>query len=155
MIQIFTDYILESETKEFIEFCENNINKLTHKESNYWYKGIDILPNIEEFSFLKRINLKKASPKILRIHRLDEHTIFSEKPHIDSGKAGTLTIFLNDEFTGGELCFNNSIITPKKNQVLYFTPEEKHSVKMVTKGIRYTLICFMDEPISFIKKSLV
>jgi hypothetical protein len=155
MIQIFTDYILENETKEFIEFCENNINKLTHKESNYWYKGIDILPNIEEFSFLKRINLKKASPQILRIHRLDENTKFSEASHLDGGKSGTLTIFLNDEFTGGELCFNNCIITPKKNQVLYFTPEERHSVKTVTSGIRYTLICFMDEPLSFIKKSLV
>lgn len=155
MIQIFTNYILESETKEFIDFCENNINKLTHKESHYWYKGIDILPNINEFSFFKRINLMGAAPCIVRIHRLDEDTKFSENTHLDSGKTGTLTVFLNDNFSGGELCFDNCVITPKKNQVLYFTPEERHSVKLVTKGVRYTLICFMDGPLSLIKKSLV
>ena len=51
--------------------------------------------------------------------------------------------FLNDNFEGGELIFNNITFQPKKNQMVYFTGDEKHLVKNVSNGYRYTLVCFL------------
>ena len=51
-------------------------------------------------------------------------------------------IFLNDNFEGGELIFENIRIKPKKGQMVYFSREEKHYVDNVICGNRYTLVSF-------------
>ena len=51
-------------------------------------------------------------------------------------------VFLNDNFTGGELIFDNNEFTPKVGDMVYFSGEEYHRVNNCV-GKRYTLIGFM------------
>lgn len=54
----------------------------------------------------------------------------------------SFVIFLNENFLGGEIVFGNRLFLPKKGDMIYFSGNEKHSVKNCV-GNRYTLVGFM------------
>lgn len=56
-------------------------------------------------------------------------------------------IFLNDDFSGGELEFENgSIIKPKRGSLVYFNNNERHRVKECI-GDRFVFTALGDKPI--------
>lgn len=56
-------------------------------------------------------------------------------------------VFLNDDFSGGELEFENgSIIKPKRGSLVYFNNNERHRVKKCI-GDRFVFIALGDKPI--------
>jgi predicted 2-oxoglutarate/Fe(II)-dependent dioxygenase YbiX len=51
----------------------------------------------------------------------------------------SLLIYLNDDFKGGETCFENCSILPNKGDAVFFPHDYLHSGKVVTKGSKYVL----------------
>ena len=151
MVIISPSYIKEQESLEFIKFADENENSFTHTDDNYWYNGINILKEKDNFSFLKRIDIQNYKPEILRIHKIDSNVNTPEVPHFDSTPFSFI-IFINDDYTGGELNFKNISISPSKYSIVYFTKDESHHIKKVDKGVRYTLVGFLNSPIGFDRK---
>lgn len=55
-------------------------------------------------------------------------------------------ILNNDEFTGGDLVFNdsgNEIIAPKENKIIAFTSFIPHKVTKIKSGTRKALVCWV------------
>lgn len=54
----------------------------------------------------------------------------------------TMIIYLSNdsEYKGGEFCFIDKQIKPKKYDVLFFNSKEIHKVNMITNGIRKNII---------------
>ena len=66
-----------------------------------------------------------------------------------------LSIFLNDDFKGGELIFDNITVRPQKGQLVYFTGDEVHNVNSVLEGDRYTLVSFLKSDIKITDSKLI
>ena len=77
--------------------------------------------------------------------------------HIDIGPEGTaakrkisMTLCLNEEYEGGELCFrtgdNASCTRPKMGEIVAFSSFISHQVKPVTKGDRYVVVAWFTGP---------
>jgi len=77
--------------------------------------------------------------------------------HIDIGPEGTaanrkisMTLSLNEEYEGGELCFrtgdNASCTRPKMGEIVAFSSFISHQVKPVTKGDRYVVVAWFTGP---------
>lgn len=64
-----------------------------------------------------------------------------ETPHGHSNP-WSFVIFLNDNFSRGEIIFGNKVFYPTKGDMIYFSGNERHSVKNCV-GNRYTLVGFM------------
>jgi hypothetical protein len=143
MIVVYNDIMTDHESKEFIEYYENNMNKeLTENDNIYRFKGIDITHILYKFSFLKKFGLQFDTINKLRIQRVDDTIKMIETYHKHFDPY-SFVCFLNNDFEGGELVFNDVTFQPKKNQMVYFTREERHLVKNVSNGYRYTLVCFL------------
>ena len=51
----------------------------------------------------------------------------------------------NEDFKGGEFCFIDKEIKPKKYQGIFFNSKEPHQVKVITQGVRKSkLLKFYD-----------
>ena len=77
--------------------------------------------------------------------------------HIDIGPDGTaatrkisMTLALNNEYDGGELCFrtsdNASCTRPQIGEIVAFSSFIAHQVKPVTKGDRYVVVAWFTGP---------
>ena len=148
MVIISANYITDLEALEFIRFIDKNEHICTHSDENYWYRGINILNEANNFSLFRRINIAKYNPELLRIHKIDSNLVTPEVPHYDTSPFSFI-IFLNDNYGGGELYFKKVSITPSKLTIVYFTKEESHWIKKVDFGVRYTLVGFLNSPIKF------
>lgn len=157
MIEIFNDIINSKECDEFVEFFKKNKELMYSQLSDniYHFNAVSIIDNINEFSFTKKyINLNTIDR--IRIQHIDNNVNTVERAHMHNNPY-TIIVFLNDEYNGGELIFNNITIRPKKGQLIYFTGNEYHLVNKVSSGDRYTLVCFLKHNIDFLKnfKSVV
>lgn len=151
MVIISPNYITSVESKQFIDFIDTNNQLLTHTEQKYWYRGIDIKDRYKEFSFLERIGIENYAPQLLRVHKIDSISNTPEVAHYDDTPFSFI-IFLNDNFTGGLIKFKNITVTPAAHSITYFTKDAIHSITKVESGTRYTLVGFLDKPISFDRK---
>jgi hypothetical protein len=95
------------------------------------------------------INMDSYTP-INRLRRLK----FEERmyEHIDGGDPTNpkpivfgIAIYLNDDFTGGELVYPdlNLSITPKARSMVIHDAKLKHAVNYVTSGNRYSITTFI------------
>lgn len=144
MINIVQDAITDSEIKEFLDYYKNNLNQVVTPENEYSiyvykYKGISIIDNLNDFTFLRRIRYKNYDR--LRIQEIDNTIDMVLTPHTHTPPFSYI-VFLNDDFEGGELIMGNITFKPKKGQMIYFSREEGHYVNNVTKGSRFTLVGF-------------
>lgn len=57
----------------------------------------------------------------------------------------TALIYLNDNYSGGEICFPDQgiEIKPKAGSVIIWPAAEKHAVNKILEGHRYTVVCFL------------
>lgn len=155
MIKIEDNIINNSECDELISWYETNQNMSVKYTSNdvYRFEGIDILDKIPMFSFTKRY-LNNVDIDRIRLQHVNYEIDVIEEFH-SHVTPYSFVIFLNDNFEGGELIFDNILINPKKSRMIYFTGEEKHYVKKVKSGSRYTLVCFLKSKPIFEKVNII
>ena len=62
-------------------------------------------------------------------------------PHKDyKGDVFAALIYLNDDYSGGETCFENTKVIPETGKLVIFSNNDLiHSVNMVKENARYTL----------------
>jgi predicted 2-oxoglutarate/Fe(II)-dependent dioxygenase YbiX len=161
MIQIINNFITDIECDELVSFYKTNISfTFSNLDDNiYHFNAINITKKINNFSFTKKLfkqinNINLEGNGTLRIQHLDSTIKSVEIPHTHT-LPYSLVVFLNDDFGGGELIFDNIRITPKKGQLFYFNGDEKHYVNTVTYGDRYTLVSFLKSNINFYKTNLI
>jgi hypothetical protein len=115
------------------------------------------LHNLTKQEITKNLNPEKEiRPELMQFQRTFE-TLKDQPPHSDStGNSGedngtshrkfSSLIYLNDQFSGGNLWFPNQDkeIVPKPNTLIIFpsTFEYSHGVKQVTSGVRYSILEF-------------
>jgi hypothetical protein len=114
---------------------------------------MSILNYIDEFKIFKRFKIDKNQfARRLNIQLIDETLKVLEKHHTHITPF-SFVLFLNDNFVGGELVFDDITIKPKKNMLTYFSGDLGHHVKPVKSGERYTLVGFTHSEINFEKFS--
>lgn len=143
------------ECDKFINFYKNNSHlvKETNNDLTYHFNSIDIKSKLDYFSFTKRFAGETYIKKI-RIQFFNNEILAIERPH-GHDIPFNFVVFLNEEFEGGELIFENIKMTPKIGQLIYFTGNELHSIKKVISGDRYSLVGMSSSPIDFLKSSLI
>jgi hypothetical protein len=144
MITIIQNAITDSEIKEFIDYYDSNLDKVITPENEYSiyiykYKGMSIIDNMNDFSFLRRIRYKNYDR--LRIQEVDNTIDMVLNPHTHTPPFA-YSIFLNDNYEGGEFIMDNITFKPKIGQMVYFSREEGHYVNNVISGRRLTLVGF-------------
>lgn len=155
MIKIEHNIVNNSECDELISWYQTNQSMSVRYDNNnvYRFEGIDILQKLYLFSVTEKI-LGTAEIDRIRIQHVDKEIDVVEEFH-SHVTPYSFIIFLNDDFEGGELIFNNITIKPKKGQMVYFSGEEKHYVKRVTNGHRYSLVCFLKSKLKFEKNTMI
>jgi len=137
-------------------------------DSGNWANRNFFLERSDETLALEEKVAKAYSEKILKLSHIGASTQFkglgpinrtivgqSLPVHDDMGPpemnlpvAHGLIIYLNDDFTGGELYYPNLDlqISPKRGMLVAHSSSKKyaHGVKEVTSGIRYGLTMFID-----------
>jgi hypothetical protein len=143
----------ELECNEFIDYYKTNINKVINIDDEiYKFDGVNLMDDLNRFSFIKRIGLRRDIIDRIRVQRVGPDIDTLHSRHRD-WVPNAFVVFLNEDFEGGELTYENITITPKKLQLINATGDEWHYVKKVTSGDRFTLVCFLKEPHNFtIKK---
>jgi predicted 2-oxoglutarate/Fe(II)-dependent dioxygenase YbiX len=161
MIQVIKNLITDSECDELISFYKTNTSSaFSNLDDNiYHFNAVNITNVIDNFSFTKKLfkqinNVNLKGNGTVRIQHVDSTINAIEIPHTHT-LPYSFVAFLNDNFSGGQLIFDNIRITPKKGQLIYFNGNEGHFVNSVIEGDRYTLIGFLKENINFDKKTFI
>ncbi len=131
------NFLSKTECSKFIDFYNSNVDKsFSHR---------DTFPLNVSFSSVEDNILcecKKYNENIL----LDTCQIVKwpvgsyMNPHKDPGDdAFSALIYLNDDYVGGETCFENTKVIPETGKLVIFSNHDLlHSVNMVKQNIRYT-----------------
>ena len=145
MLVEYSNFLTPEESNYFISLFDKNLQE--HQDDDiykYYYKNlmsVDLQTNkFTNFDFKK-----------VRVQLLDESIKQIEKPH-GHVNPWSFVIFLNTEFEGGELIFNNKVYSPEIGKMLYFTGDEIHRVNNCI-GDRYTLVGFMHNNPMKVKKT--
>ena len=147
MITIIQNAITDNEIDELVNYYKDNFDKEViyddpHSVKVYKFKGMSILENMDDFAFIRRLRYKNYDR--LRIQLVDNTLDMLLKPHIHTPPY-SYVVFLNDDYEGGDLLFENLRITPKKGLMVYFSYDEAHYVENVISGSRYTLVGFNND----------
>jgi len=153
MISINSNFITKKNCLEFINYYNNNKEKIDSvlDVDVYRYNGIDIINNLENFNIFSKNNIGKEKIDRIRIQHVDNSISMVENPHTHKTPFSFI-IFLNDNFMGGELVFDNVKIKPSIGQMVYFSGFESHYVENIVEGDRYTLVCFLKTQLTIQKQ---
>ena len=161
MIRIEHDFLNDDESDELVNYYINNpqepILYARPNIDNYYSSQLSLLGKHDQFLFAKRLTWPYEKFTRLNIQNISENQPVLEENHRHVQKY-SIVIFLNDDFEGGELVFDNITIKPVKNMLISFSKELGHHVKKVTGGERYTLVGFSDLEINidkYAKKILI
>ena len=155
MIKTYRNFITDQECNQLMSFFKTNKELIFPilNDNLYHYFGINIVDRISEFSFTKRV-LKYNNVSTLRIQQVNNQVQVVEEPH-GHLLPYSFVIFLNDDFEGGELVFDNITVKPRKKQLVYFTGDETHCINTVVSGDRYTLVAFLTSDIPIYESKLI
>jgi hypothetical protein len=138
MIKIIPNFLDKSEINQFINLWD--IDKSYYNQSKiYNCYRINIMDAVNKIG----TKFDKCEFEIFRIQMINNDIDQSNKFHTHPNTPYSFIIFLNDNFTGGEVEFeNNQKITPTEGTMIYFTSHEAHRVLNCSND-RYTLIGFL------------
>ncbi len=132
------NFLLKTECFNFIEFYNSNINE------SFSYRD----------TFPLDVSLGPIADDILHeCKKYDENILLDTcqivkwpvgsymDPHKDyKGDVFAALIYLNDDYSGGETCFENTKVIPETGKLVIFSNNDLiHSVNMVKENARYTL----------------
>ena len=172
MIIQYQNFLPEEDYLYLRNFVENT-NKWEQNSSPLWDKrSVNVhgligdkktlsvmlkLHNLTKQEITNNLNPEKEiRPELMQFQRTFK-TEIDQPPHSDStGNSGedngtshrkfSSLIYLNDQFSGGNLWFpnQNKEVVPKPNTLIIFpsTFEYSHGVKQVTSGVRYSILEF-------------
>ena len=120
-----------------------------HTDKVYKFYYLDIINkdlninNFNDFSF-KKFRIQMVNETINQVQEYHGHV-----------NPWSFIVFLNEDFVGGEVVFENKIFKPKKGDMIYFSGEELHKVNNCI-GNRYTLVGFMENnPLNIKPKNII
>lgn len=135
MIKYIPNFLNNEEIKYFIDiFNSENMNYFGNDVYKFYYVNL-MNKNIDTNKFSKFIFKK------FRVQMINE-TINQIQTYHTHLNPWSFIIFLNEDFIGGEVFFNDVEYKPKKGDMLYFSGEESHKINNCI-GNRYTLVGFM------------
>lgn len=151
MIEIHNNFFTNEESEELIQYYLNNPDKVKWYGGYHNFYGIPLFEKtsensyddngVQNFKFSSKLNsVSLHSVRIQKVNR-EHKCAATEHKH---NTAWSAVIFLNDNFAGGNLNFENIRITPKKNQCVLFSGTEAHRVSELAGGDRYTLVLFLN-----------
>jgi len=155
MIEVLDDFLSKQQCEFLINQYLQNEDKLFEvDDETYSFEGINIIKsNIEFESVIPKLKSIYYENR-LRIQKLNENTNLNKNYHSHKNDYESVNnnfvIFLNDNYTGGELEFDgieSTKINPKTGRIVKFTAEEPHRVLTVV-GDRFTLVGFLDNNIT-------
>jgi hypothetical protein len=148
MIKSIPSFLNPNEIEFFLSFFKESTYNL-HEDNVYKFYYVDLFQKKLPFETFKNFNFKK-----FRIQMVDETITQIETTHRHINP-WSFIIFLNDNFIGGEIVFDNIHYKPKTGDMIYFSGEEQHKVNNCI-GKRYTLVGFMhNNPLSIQKINLI
>ena len=137
MILYDSNFLNDSEIEYVMSFWNENRVYEFRKEIIY-FDGIELSKGYD-FKSIKNGIINPSKFNSIRIQRYNEHIEQITKFH-SHNDIHNYIIFLNDNFEGGELEFEDGIlIKPKKGSIIYFCNNERHRVKNCI-GDRFTLV---------------
>jgi len=143
MISIIENYLNDEEIQYILSLYD--FNKEFLNDYVFYFYGNGLLP-IQEKLNIKGNIFKHHNFIKLRIHRYDE-TLKQNNFFHGHKNPYVLYMYLNDEFEGGELEFENGvIIKPKKGMLVYITSNELHRVKNCI-GNRWVMVGYSNNDI--------
>ena len=135
MIKYFPSFLTSDEINYFMDIFHNE-DKKYYGDEYYKFYFVDLMGRELEVKKFSNFSFKK-----FRVQMVDDSINQVEIPHLHHNP-WSFIVFLNEDFTGGELIFDNNEFTPKVGDMVYFSGEEYHRVNNCV-GKRYTLIGFM------------
>ena len=147
MISYIENFLDEEECSFFITLFKHG--KIDEWVDNvYSFSSINLLNLDLHFSKFSSCNFQR-----FRVQRVNENTKVVNSLHLHYVNCSFI-IFLNDEFEGGELVFEDRTFSPKTGDMVYFSGKAAHKVNK-TIGDRYTLVGFVNNNPDFVKKNKV
>jgi hypothetical protein len=148
MIKSIPSFLDHNQIEYFLSLFKDSTCNL-HEDNVYKFYYVDLIQKKMPFETFKNFHFKK-----FRIQMVDETIMQIETTHRHVNP-WSFIIFLNDNFIGGEVVFDNVLYKPKTSDMIYFSGEEQHKVNDCI-GKRYTLVGFMNNnPLSIKKISLI
>lgn len=144
MIIYEDNFLNHSEINHLFHIWDNNKNASIFSEYVISFYYIDLMKyNHLDLTPIHNNAFKRKLVHKMRLQKYDE-TFSQIKEYHGHEDIYNYIIFLNDDFTGGELEFENGIIIkPKKGSLVYFNNNEKHRV-LPCIGERYVFTSLGD-----------
>jgi hypothetical protein len=140
MITIIDDYISKTQCNSILNLWDNT-NVISIYDNIYHFNGFDLIPHLKKVIDIIP-EFIKCDFKKFRIQYTDENIEQVKTTHLHINRY-SFVIFLNDDYTGGELIFNELIVKPKIGTMVYFTGDEPHRVENCINK-RFTLVGFLN-----------
>ena len=163
-IKSLKNYVEPQDAQSLINLMDElkSKNKLNNERGDGTFR----LYNSDEpalFNFVKKYSDKFIGDKNLYVTEylvaLYEEGAFM-KVHVDVAddrEVVSTVIYLNDEYTGGELSFpdvsNGYFYTPEKYELVYFPTPYQHGVNPVKSGKRYIITISYTDKVEYKNKS--
>ena len=149
-IKSIKNFVDPQDAKSIIDFMDNLKldNKLNNERNDNTYRLYNSTENIV-VEFVKKYSKKFIDNRDLYV--TENLIAFYEKnsfmdAHVDAPdevEVVSTVIYLNDDYTGGELSFpeieNGYFYTPEKYELVYFPTAYLHGVNLVKSGKRYII----------------
>ena len=161
-MHIIENFVLKKDADTLIKYFDNNDYLCNdsveeHKHRNIHYENItniNILRLLDYYAkkntifidHLFSVKTKLWSPmRICRWNKNDSMVLHTDSNWKDKMDYSSL-VYLNDNYSGGELIFNKEPLKMKKlSCILFESKKYEHGVNKIIKGKRYTLPSWYEE----------
>lgn len=145
MITSIKNFLTPSQCEYFMKLYEDNLNdSFLIKDKFYSFFAINLIKlNIPFEDIEPRLKGSYYEDR-LRVQSIPTNFEVNENYHIHINYS-SFSIFLNDDYEGGELEFENGdIYKPEQGLLVKFHQNDAHRVNAVTSGNRLTLVGLLD-----------
>jgi hypothetical protein len=148
MLRIIDHFLTDKQSAYLIDSYSNDFD--SYVNDTYNFEGRELLIEHEKWLTDKLISQNILQDlrqiEIIRIQRVKENFEMIDEFHTHTIDR-SFVCFINDDYEGGEFVFKNQAdeqtsIKPTQNRLLIFDGDVPHKVNKVTKGTRFTLVCF-------------
>jgi hypothetical protein len=134
MILYDSNFLDDYEINFLLDKWDDSISEFSNIAINFFF--VDFIKHKIDISKLHHGNFSKINLERIRLQKYNESFTQIEEYHGHINHHNYV-MFLNDDFDGGELEFENGLkIKPKKGSLAYFNNDERHRV-LPCKGNRF------------------